>query len=117
MKAVLIVLVSIMSLAHVYASEMPKIKSCISDYQKVALEITPSTEDSSMFDLKVMSTKNDRPAEQTFPIRENGTAEVVVYTLLDSEFEMLTVEVSTGQGKLANGPFFSPKPYIDVTCK
>lgn len=112
---ILLVAFTLLSIPAAFAA--PKITNCVSDDQMVMAQLSEQENDSSMVDLKIASNKNDRPAESTFPTRENLAEKEVTYTLLDSDFQMLSVDLETGKGKLSNGQFFSPKPYIEVTCQ
>ncbi len=69
-----------------------------------------------MIDLKIISNKADRPAESTFPTREIQNENEVTYSLLDTDFSLLIVDLATGEGKLSNGQFLSPNPFIEVVC-
>ena len=104
------------TLACSIAQAAPQYSNCISDDSKLRIELSNS-KDSEMIDLKIVSMNTDRPAEGVFPTRENLTPELAVYTLLDSEFELLSVDRATGKGKLSNTRFGTPKPFIDVSCK
>lgn len=95
----------------------PKITTCVSKDSMVKVELTAQEGDSGMVDLKVSSNQSGRPAESTFPTREIQTENEVNYTLLDTDFSLLLVDLATGEGKLSNGQFLSPNPFIEVVCE
>lgn len=101
----------------VFAVAAPKFSSCLSTDNKVAVSLALQAEDAEMIDVVVKSNSKDRPAMVTFPCRENLGDVYASYTLLDTEFALLTVNLSNGSGKLSRGQFGSPNPDIDVTCK
>jgi hypothetical protein len=112
-----ILLIALASLLSTILHASPKLTSCISDDQMVAVTMLSQSADSEMIDLTIKSNNPNRPTEMAFPCRENLSQNAVKYTLLDSEFELLVVDLASGKGKLSKGQFGSPNPFIDVTCQ
>jgi hypothetical protein len=98
----------------------PLYSLCQSEDQAVHIELLSqnlTAEDNLNVDLRIVVKRGSGANEKTFPTVERIQDDRVIYTLLDSDLEILGIERATGRGRVWRGLPGGLNPYVFVNCQ